>query len=132
MADEELQEYPSGQLSISPGGRMRQVTSVNIKESNGRRLTHSLAATPAGYINGVKDVSGSFSMEIPKKGIERGEFIDVQTAKQKQARLEIPGNAIVIQMVITEVDIKIGTGESVKVDFNYIGKKTAVTKIPVT
>lgn len=59
-------------------------------------------------------------------------IIGGRNAKGKAARLEIPGNALTYKIKITDREIRVATGDSVKITFNFIGKNTSITKLPTT
>jgi hypothetical protein len=125
----ELFEYPKGQCSFSPGGRLRQCTNVRLRIANGAKLKHSLAASPSGVVFGVRDLSGTLTVEIPKAGSERDYVDAVNKGTRKQMRVEIPGNGIVCEVVCTEADINVPLDDAVSVSVSFIGKLVAATSL---
>lgn len=125
----ELFEYPKGQFSFSPGGRLRQCVDVELTISNGAKLKHSLAQTPSGVFTGSREASARWTAEIPKKGSERDYVDAVMKGSRKQARLEIPGNGIVLELVVGSVTITATLEDSVRVSCNAVGKLVAATSL---
>jgi hypothetical protein len=128
MADDDLPDFPKGQFSMTPGGQLRQVTQVNMRLANGAKLKHSLAVSPSGFVKGTKDLGGSFTMEVPRKGLERDILENIDKATPQQGRLEIPGTAIVAKIVLTNADITASTEDAVQFRVDYIGKRQSVIK----
>lgn len=130
--NDEYQVYPKGQISYGPGGLLRQVTNVTVMYTRNRKNVHTLASSPSGYSNGLRELSGTFSIVVPKSGFERDYFADLDNDVANQARLSIPGTNIVFLCVLSQAQITAPTDGEVQFQVDWIGKKQSVVKASTT
>jgi hypothetical protein len=129
MANENEQlAYPRGQMSMGPGGRLLQVTDVQMQYTNSAANQHTLARTPSGTFTGNREMAGSFNVIVDEKGVERTYLDAVKSGKRRQARLEIPKSNIVLDVVIGSAAIGISTNGPVTYSCGFVGK--LVSEIP--
>lgn len=124
MADNELKQYPRGQVSLGPGD-LQQCTDFEWDYTNNAKLIHVLRVVngPSGYTVGNRAVSFTFNIVIDEDGPERDYFDLVDTGKPQQARIKLPGAVTkAINGVISGIKGRITLEDGVQMTATGVGK----------
>jgi hypothetical protein len=122
MADNELKQYPRGQISLGKGD-LQQCSNFEWDYTNNGKLLATLRANPSGVVTGTKAVSFTGETHIDEDGPERDYFDLVDTGKAQQARVKLPGGTTkTIQGVITRVKGRLTLEDGVQITFEGVGK----------
>jgi len=121
MADD-LLLYPRGQIGFG-SGNLKTATMGNFKVSNGAKLRHALAQSPAGVSLGAIDCTGTFSMEVSENGPERGVINDVLQGTPRGFRFKDATTTYEIKGTLNEATWdQASVDEPVKITANFVGK----------
>lgn len=90
MADNEMLQYPRGQVSFG-NGDLQQCTDASFDFVNGAKVVSTLRRNPSGVVIGSKAVTVTFNTKIDEGGPERDWAKKVNQGKPEQARFKFPG-----------------------------------------
>lgn len=121
MANNELRQYPRGQLAIG-NGTLQQATLARFSYTNNGKLKHTLRNSPSGFVLGTRECSGSFDLEIHEDGPEREVFDAIQNGELKNFRFKMPTITKTIEGIYVSVDVEAPLDDAVKFTVNFIGK----------
>jgi hypothetical protein len=122
MADQELEQYPRGQVAYG-GGNLQQCTNVSFTATNGAKVQSTLARNPSGVVVGNKSVEVSGDTVIDTTGPERDWFSKVSQATPGQMRFKFPGGITkTVECVVAEVKGDFTLEDPVKVSFKAVGR----------
>jgi hypothetical protein len=116
---DDVKFYPKGEIAL--GGTLNEITRVNIRSASGTRLKHSIAKTPSGYVRGNREVSVSFSMEMPEGGQERDWFADWLSGSKKVAAVKLPGETRILNIVVSEESVSMSPEDAVQREISAVG-----------
>lgn len=124
MSDQELKQYPRGQVSFGAGD-LQQATNVRIQKSNNAKVLATLRRNPSGVVVGSKAVQVTGDTIVDEDGPERDWFKMVDEATPQQARFKFPGNVTVtVNCVAAEVTGEFPLDDAVKISFTLVGWTT--------
>lgn len=121
MADQELKRYPRGQIAIG-NGDLQQASLARFTFTNNGRLKHTLRKTPAGFVLGTREASGSFELQVDEDGPELQVFEAIRAGEIKNFRFKLPQITKTIEGIFTSVDVEEPLDDAVKFTVNFIGK----------
>lgn len=121
MSDQELKQYPRGQVSFA-GGDLQQCTDVEFTQVNGAKVVSTLRRNPSGVTIGNKAVSVTGNSRIDEDGPERNFFDLVDAGKPQQARFKFPGGVTkVLNCVAAEIKSGFTLEEGVNQSWQLVG-----------
>jgi hypothetical protein len=125
MADQELVNYPGGQVQMGSGD-LQHATAARFSFDNGAKLQHTLRKNAAGYTIGVHEATGDVETIVPQDGPEREFLQKAIKGEPVQLRYKAPGLTATFEGIIKTGSIDMATGEAVKLNISIIGKLTIV------
>ena len=123
MATSEIPFFPRGQLSLGAGDLV-QVTNVSFTFNRNTKLKHSLKRSPSGKVQGNRELSGKFDVEIDEDGPERDYFSRVDSGEEVNMRLKLPGLTKNVVGVLSSLDGEMPLDDACKLTVNWVGKFT--------
>jgi hypothetical protein len=121
MAENELLEYPRGQIGFG-SGNLKQCTNAKFSLNRNAKLKHTIAKSPAGICYGNTELSGTFEFEIDETGLERDVLTDLKKGTRRQFRFKDSASTDEISGAFTSFDKEIPTDDAVKVTVGFVGK----------
>ncbi len=121
MAGENLTQFPRGQVAINGQGSF-QCTDATWKHSNGTKLKHTLRKNPAGWVAGVRAVTGSMNFIIDDEGDEFDFKSAVTYSIPVKLTVKRPGGIVdMLTVVFTEEGTDITLEDGVKKPISFTG-----------
>lgn len=102
-------------------GDLAQVTNFKVKLTNGAKLKHTLRKSPSGVVFGHRECSGSFDVEVPEGGEERGYWEMVANQEIKQIRIKIPGRTLAVDIATSDIEMELPSDDAIKITCTYVG-----------
>jgi hypothetical protein len=121
MSDQELLEYPKGQIGYG-SGNLKQCTNAKFSLNRNAKLKHSIAKSPSGICYGHEELSGTLEFEVDETGIERDLIDDLKRGKRRNFRFKDAISTDEINGVLTSFDKEIPSDDAVKISVGFIGK----------
>lgn len=123
MALDVLPYYEKGRLAMGSGDLM-DVFNVDIELKDGSKLLHTLRKSPAGFVQGTYETTGSFDTYIAPEGPEADWLAGVQGRSVNQFRLKLSGITVTIDAKIDSVKVKQAVDDATQFNISFIGVTT--------
>ena len=124
MADQELLNFPRGQIAIG-NGDLQQAASASFTTTNNGKLVHTLRRSPAGVVLGTREGSGSIEMVVDENGLELEVFDRINNGSILNFRFKIPQSTKVIEGILTNADVSLPVDDVVGVTLAFVGRLKA-------